>query len=147
MLSERFCLIFGQSFQNRTNGHSSGKCHKIACQHCSHLPSKVMVDLLQVPLWARSCTHHVNLRGHVHTTSAKFSDALTLVCIFTQPPLLSLLTASAFGDTPTLCTHHMYMSPNVNLRYGCTGRNTCLRWVANSLRSPYDLSLPQLKKI
>ena len=31
----------------------TGKCPKITCQHFSHLPSKVMVDGLQVPLCAR----------------------------------------------------------------------------------------------
>ena len=40
-----------------------------------------------------------------------FFDPLPLVCIFTQPPLLSFLTASAFGvpPSPSLCRHHMYM--------------------------------------
>ena len=53
-------------------------------------------------------------------TSAKFSDFWTpspLVCIFTQPPLLSLLTASAFGvpPPPSLCRHHIYMPPQASL--------------------------------
>ena len=55
-------------------------------------------------------------------TSAKFSDFLTpspLLCIFTQPPLLSFLTASAFGvppsPPPSLCRHHMYMPPYIHI--------------------------------
>ena len=45
----------------------------------------------------------IPVRGHTHMTSAKFWDFCTpspLVRKFTQPPLLSCITLSAFGPTP-----------------------------------------------
>ena len=53
--------------------------------------------------------------GAIHMTSAKFSDFWTppLVRKFTQPPLLSFITMSAFEGTPLppLCGHHISMAP------------------------------------
>ena len=61
-------------------------------------------------------------------TSAKISDffyPLTpLVSKFTQPPLLRLLTMSAFEGTPLppQCGHHVWMPP-----YDAVGRRQNLR--------------------
>ena len=64
----------------------------------------------------------------------KISDFFTpLVCLLTQPLLLSLLTASAFGVPPSLCRHHMYMAPNV--------RTTCskLKTPAATALKPFNI--------
>ena len=62
------------------------------------------------------------LRGHVHMTSAKFSEFLTPsppclhfgpihISKFTQPPLLHLLLG--YPPPPSHCRHHMYIPPYV----------------------------------
>ena len=69
------------------------------------------------------------LRGLSLTTSAKISDVFTHtpVCKFTQPPLLRLLTMSAFEGTPLLppqCGRHKWKPPNTffGRRYTCISK-------------------------
>ena len=68
------------------------------------LSFKVSVQTYELVTAAASEDTMRAVRGHVHMTSVKFSHFLTpspLVCIFTQSPLLSFLTASPFGVPPS----------------------------------------------
>ena len=68
--------------------------------HCKRLSLCPMVFSIRSPFLGQKncrCIHIVTLRGHTHMTSAKFWD---FVRKFTQPPLLSFITLSAFGPTP-----------------------------------------------
>ena len=64
------------------------------------------VDYIVMQVRNRERLH--SIRGHVHWMSAKCWDFLprpSLICIFTQPSLLSFLIASALGVPPPLTSY------------------------------------------
>ena len=73
-----------------------------------------------------------------------FSTPSPLVCIFTQPPLLSFLNASAFGVPPSLCRHHMYKPPTdwVSM-YVCSD----VMWALDSIKLRSRISREGVREI